>query len=407
MGLLRFFGLILVALVALAVYAAYSPASIDAFAPAAGPLAHQLSETLGAATSSAGSLAPAAAQNPPPRPPVSVLVGRAERQDFAWRLDEIGAAQPVASVALRAHADATVQQVLVSDGAAVKAGEILIRLDARQAEAQLKGAEAQLAKDQAQLEQAQRDVQRYIDLVSRSATPVLNLDNAKTAVASTQASILADQAAIENLKVQLGWYTVKAPIAGRIGAVTIKAGNIAKAGDNSSAGVFATINQVSPIYVAFSSPQALLPALREAMANGAEVIATPQGAKKSTKGKIALIENSIDGATGSIIARAAFDNSDELLWPGQLCNLRITLKIEPDTVVIPREAVQVSQQGNFVFTIVDGAAHIQPVEVSRTLDGLTKVDKGLSGGETVVIDGQLLLIEGSMVEIRDAKKGAS
>jgi len=171
--------------------------------------------------------------------------------------------------------------------------------------------------------------------------------------------------------------------------------------------VFATINQISPIYVAFSITQTLLPALRDAMAVGAEVLATPQGSKITSKGKLAIIDNSVDPTTGTIVVRAAFANADEQLWPGQLCNLALTLRMEPDTVVVPREAVLIGQNGNYVFTVADGVAHMKPVEVSRTENNQTIVTTGLDGTETVVVDGSLLLIEGSKVELRTPAKRAS
>jgi RND family efflux transporter MFP subunit len=398
---------VVIAMIA-ALYAGYNPAGVAAYWPAAGPYAKQIHDLLPAAITgqpppTAAGTAPAA----PPRPPVSVVVAPVVRRDAPWKIAEIGTAQAIATVALRPHFDATVEKVLVADGAEVKAGDVLITLDSRQVEAQLAQAEAQLAKDEAQREQAERDTNRYTDLVARSATPVLNLDNAKTAVLTSKAAILGDKAAIENLRVQLGWYTVTAPISGRVGVVNIKAGNVAKAGDNGASGVFATINQISPIYIAFSITQTLLPALREAMANGAKVVATPQGSKTSSEGRLAILDNSVDPATGTIVARAIFDNSDEKLWPGQLANLELTLRTEPNTVLVPREAIQIGQSGNFVFTIVDGSAHVQPVEAGRTQDGETVVLKGLSGGESVVVDGALLLIEGSKVEIRNPPKGAS
>src|SRR5580693_596125 len=347
MGFRRFAGFLFVLAVAAAAYGAYAPQIVERWSPAAGIYAWRLHNLLPAAVVDRQAGAPLAASamaSPLPSPPaVPVVVATASRRDFPWRVDAIGTVQPIATVSLRTRVDATVDQVLVADGSAVKAGDVLFKLDARQADAQLKGAQAQLAKDQAQAEQAKRDVARYTDLVARAATPILNLDNAKTAVATTEAAILGDQAAIDNLKVQLGWYTIRAPISGRVGTVAIKAGNIVRTGDNSAAGAFATINQISPIYVSFSVTQTLLPAIREAMAKGAKVIATPQGSKKSAEGRLALIENSIDPGTGTILTRAIFDNADELLWPGQLCNLSITLKMEPDTVVAPREAVQVGQ----------------------------------------------------------------
>ena len=140
---------------------------------------------------------------------------------------------------------------------------------------------------------------------------------------------------------------------------------------------------------------------------GAEVEAIPQGSKASAKGKLAILDNSVDATTGTIVARATFENADELLWPGQLCNLLVTLRTSHDRVVVPKEAIQISQSGNFVFTVKDNVAHVQPVEVGRTQDGETIIAKGLEGGETVVVDGALLLIEGSKVEIRNPDKGAT
>jgi membrane fusion protein, multidrug efflux system len=417
MGFRKFASFLILGGAALALFAGFAPDVAEKYLPASGPYARQIRTYLPAALlayhpdSASGSSSPviasAATATSAARPPAVVVVGQAEKLDFPWVFSEIGTVQPIATVSLRPHFDATVDDVLVADGAAVKAGDVLIKLDARQADAQLKGAQAQLAKDQAQLEQAKRDVTRYTDLVSRSATPVLNLDNARTTVATSEAAILGDQAAIDNLKVQLGWYTITAPISGRVGAVNIKQGNIAKAGDNSSAGVFATINQISPIYVAFSVPQTLLPVLREAMVAGAPVIAKPQGSTKQATGKLTLIENSIDPGTGAILARAKFDNADETLWPGQLCNLQLTLRVEPNTIVAPREAVQNGQSGTYVFVIENGVAHIRPVVSTRTQDGKTVITEGLQGNETVVVDGALLLVEGSKVEVRNSEKGAS
>jgi RND family efflux transporter MFP subunit len=401
----RFAALIATAAVVGGLYAAYDPVAVSALWPAAGPLAIRLHALLPIGSGAGAGAAPTATASS--KPPIVVVVGHAARKDLPWKLDEIGTAQAIASVALRPHFDATVDKVLVADGAAVKAGDTLIELDGRQAKAQLDGAKAQLAKDQAALDQALRDVARYTDLVARGATPQLNLDNARTAEASSRAAILGDQAAIENLEVQLGWYTVTAPISGRVGVVSIKQGNIAKASDNSSSGVFATINQISPIYVAFPVQQSLLPALHEAMAAGATVEATPQGSKRRVAGRLALVDNSVDPATGTILARAIFDNPDEILWPGQLCDLTLTLRTDPDTVVVPREAVLVGQSGNYVFTVVDGAAHMQPIEVTRTQEGETVVVKGLSGDETVVVDGALLLTEGAKVAARAPSGGAS
>jgi membrane fusion protein, multidrug efflux system len=398
--------LVLIAALALAAYAVYRPDAVAVYAPKLAPFAAMAHAYLPAAVTGEKPVA-AAAPTAPARPPVSVVTAEVQRKTEPWTISDIGAAQAIASVALKSHFDATVLKVEVADGAEVKACDAMFVLDDRQARAQLQMVQAQLGKDEAQLEQATRDVNRYTDLVSRSAAPVLNLDNAKTASASARAAILGDHASIDNMNVALGWYTITAPISGRVGVVNIKAGNIIKAGDNSSAGVLATINQISPIYVALSVSQKLLPALREAMASGVKVSATPQGSTKLAQGKLALIDNTVDPATGTIVIRAQFDNSDELLWPGQLCNLTLTLREEPNTVVVPREAIQISQNGNYVFTVKDGAAHVTPVVVGRSEGSDTVIVQGLEGGEKVVVDGALLLFEGAKVTLRRETKGAA
>ena len=352
---------------------------------------------------------PAGPAAPPPRPPVTVVTASAKKGPMAVQLDAIGTIQPVATVALRTRADAQIEQIFVSDGAAVKAGDLLVKLDSRQIEAQIKQAEATLAKDMAQLEQGNRDVARYSNLLSNGTGIQINLDNAKTVVAGMKASILGDQAIIDNLKVQLTWFTISAPISGRIGTFAAKAGNIIRSGDSTSTGTLATINQITPIYIVFSLPQARLPDLRAAMAEGgARAVAVPQGSREGVAGKVAVVDNSIDPATGTITARAIFENPGEVLWPGQLCNVRVTLRTEPDTISVPREAVQNGQNGTFVFVIEDNVARTKPVKIARTQDGEAVVAEGLTGTESVVVDGALLLVNNSKVEVRskDPKKGA-
>ena len=356
----------------------------------------------------AGNAAPNnAAQN---RPPVNVRVGKSERGPLPYITDAIGTVQPIASVALRSRIDAQIESILVPDGARVKAGDILVKLDARQIEAQIKQAEATLAKDRAALEQAERDVSRYTELMSRQTGTQVSLDNAKTTATSARAAILGDQAQIENLNVQLSWYTIKAPLDGRVGTFSQKAGNIIRSGDATATGTLITIVQTTPIYVSFSVPQRLLSDLREAaMRSDSEITATPQGSTKPARGKISVIDNVIDPATGTITVRATFDNPDELLWAGQLCSVRIQLRVDPDVVSVPREAIQSSQNGTYVYIVEDGVARSRPIELGRFQENRQVILKGLNGNETIVTDGALALVNGSRVETRgpDAKKGNS
>jgi len=183
----------------------------------------------------------------------------------------------------------------------------------------------------------------------------------------------------------------------------VKPGNIIRSGDAAATGAIATIVQTKPIYVAFSLPQRLLAELREAeKAGGASVEARPQGAGRTAKGMIAFVENAIDSATGTITVRARFDNDDELLWPGQLCNLRIALRVEQDAVSIPRSATQAGQAGNFVYVIENGVARMRQVTIARTYEGRDVVSEGLKGGESIVVEGGLSLFNGARIEARPA-----
>lgn len=356
-----------------------------------------------AASLSLAAASVAHAQSQPPRQggqpvrTVPVLMSSAVQKPMPVRFDTIGVVQPMASVVLRSRVESQVTEVLVADGATVKEGDVIVRLDQRTIEAQIKQAEAQISRSQAQLEQAQRDVRRFEQLIANDAGSRVNLDNSRTQMATLQAQIIADQAALENLKVQLGFYTIRAPISGRIGVVGVKPGNIAKTADTATP--FATLIQTSPIYVAFAVPQKLLTDLRSAMMDGTAVVtATPQGATKSATGKIAVIDNSVDNASGTITLRAVFDNESELLWPGALCNVRVTLRTEPNAVVVPREAVQTGQNGNFVFVVQDGVAKVRPVTVDRAIDNESVISSGVKAGDSIVTDGQLLLTDGVRVE---------
>lgn len=329
----------------------------------------------------------------------AVTIGKAERRAMPVRFDTIGMVQPIASVTLRSRVESQILRVAFQDGAVVSEGELLFELDSRGIVAQIRQAEANLARSRAQLEQAQRDVKRNETLTANDAGSRVALDNARTAVQTTTAQIHADEAALENLNVQLSFYTIRAPIAGRVGVAGIKAGNIAKTGDGSTP--LATINQISPIYVSFNVPQRLLPELREALAKGsAKVQVTPQGLTDAVDGKVAVIDNSVDAASGTITLRGIFENKDEVLWPGQLCDVRLVIRVEPDAVTVPREAVQQSQNGLVVFVVENGLAKLRPVTVDRTLRGLSVVTSGLKGDETVVTEGQLLLTDGARVETR-------
>jgi RND family efflux transporter MFP subunit len=340
----------------------------------------------------------------PARPRViAVELAKAERKPVPVDVDSIGTVTPISSVALKSRLETTIVQVHFEDGAKVSEGDVLFTLDARQIDAQIEQAEGMLAKDQAQLEGAQRDFRRYTDLVGKGATTQVNLDNAKTQADVLIGAIKADQSALDNLKVQKSYTIIRAPFSGRISAANVKVGNFVRPADTAP---LAVINQMAPVYVTFAIPQRVLVDLRDAMASGgSRVVATIPGHQRSEDGKVAMVENTVDSTTGMVTVRGIMDNANEMLWPGILVNTKLVIRTE-EAVTVPTASVQRSQSGNYVFIMKDGKAHVQPVSVSRTFEGISVVASGLSGGEDVIVDGQLSLSEGTPVAPRARKAGA-
>ena len=345
----------------------------------------------------------AGAQAPPRPRVVSVELARAERKPVPVDVDSIGTVTPISSVALKSRIETTITSVHFEDGARVKEGDLLFTLDSRQIDAQIEQAQGTLARDQAQLAGAQRDLKRFSDLIGKGATTQVNVDNAKTQADILAGTIQADQSALDNLRVQKSFTTIRAPFTGRISAANVKVGNFVRPADTAP---LATINQMAPVYVSFAVPQRVLGDLRDAMAAAStKVVATIPGSGRSESGSVAMVENTVDSTTGMVTVRGIMENGNETLWPGILVAAKLTVRTE-DAVTVPTVAVQRSQTGNFVFTVKDGITKLQPVKVDRTFQGVSVISEGLAGGEDVVVDGQMLLSDGSRVEPRARKAGA-
>jgi RND family efflux transporter MFP subunit len=334
---------------------------------------------------------------------VAVELAKAQRKPVPVDVDAIGMVTPMSSVALKSRLETTIMSVHFEDGAKVKEGDLLFTLDSRQIDAQIEQAEGTLARDQAQLAGAERDVRRFADLIGKGATTQVSLDNAKTQTDILAGTIKADQAMLDNLKVQKSFTMIRAPFSGRISAANVKVGNFVRPADTAS---LAVINQMAPVYVTFTVPQRVLADLRDAMtADTTRVIATIPNSERSETGKVAMVENTVDSTTGMVTVRGIMNNASEVLWPGILVQTKLIVRVE-EGVVVPTVAVQRSQTGNFVFVVKDGKAQVQPVEVDRTFQGQSVITTGLSGNEDVVVDGQLLLTQGTQVEARTRKAGA-
>ena len=359
------------------------------------PLAKWFGDDRAATQGPAGGAGPRAA---------AVDVATAVRKKTPVLIEALGTVTMMASVAVKPRLDSEIVAVHFVDGAYVKKGDLLVTLDGRAVEARIAESEGILARDQVQLENAEDDLRRYSGLYAKGAAPRINVDNAKTQTEIFAAAVRADLAARENLKVQLSYCSIRAPISGRISQAAVKVGNFVRSADTVP---IATINQIAPVYVTFAVTQRSLPDLRVALAEGvAPVEVIIPGDTRRARGSVAMVENTVDPATGMVTVRASMPNGDELLWPGTLVNVQTTVRTE-DAVVVPSNAVQVSQQGPFVFVVRDNIATVTPVTVARLLGADTVIESGLADGDVVVTDGHLQLTDGARVAIRESKAASA
>jgi RND family efflux transporter MFP subunit len=347
-----------------------------------------------------GAVAQAPRQTAPRAVPVEVVT--ATRKVVPVRMEALGSVTPIASVAIKPRVDSEITGVHFRDGALVQQGDLLFTLDSRAIEAQVRQVEGLLAGARANLEQAERDVARYTELLAKSATTLVTLQNARTQTNIWRSSVDSNTAQLENLNIQLSYCTIRAPITGRASMASVKVGNFVRASDSP----LATIIQTAPVYVTFALPQGYLPDLRQALANeSATIEAIIPGEPRRASGQVTMIENSVDAPTGTVPVRATMPNTDELLWPGTLVTVQLTFRQE-EAVTVPSTAVQMSQTGSYVFVVDNDVATVRPVQVARVLGGDSVLASGLDGGETVVTAGQLLLSNGTKVSVRAPKVGS-
>ncbi len=334
---------------------------------------------------------------------IPVEVAQAVKAKVPVRIETLGSVTPIANVAVKSRVDTEIVGVHFRDGAMVRQGDVLFTLDSRAIDAQIKQVQGLLAGAKAQLDQAQQDVARYVELFSKNATTQVTLNNARTQVRIWTAAVESNAGQLENLNIQLGYCTIRAPISGRASMAAVKIGNFVRQADLTP---LATIIQTAPVYVTFSLPQNYLPELRLSLQNeSATIEALIPGDTRRGSGQVTMVENTVDSPTGTVPVRATMPNTDELLWPGTLVTVQLTFR-EEEAVVVPSTAIQISQTGTYVFIVENGAAKLRPVKVTRVLDDQSVLESGLDGGETVVTNGQLLLADGSKVTIRASKAGS-
>lgn len=329
---------------------------------------------------------------------VPVTVAKAEIKDVPIELTAIGSADAYSSVSIKAQVNAELDQVHITQGQFVKKGDLLFDLDARPFEAALEQAQANLARDKAQAELNNVQAKRYQELYKAGVAPKEQLDTMQANADAQEAAVRADQAAVQSAQLQLDYCKIYAPIDGRTGALQVYPGNLVKQND---VPVLIVINQITPIYVDFAVPEQYLTVVDKFMAQGKlEVEATPYGDTKPETGYLTFVDNSVDNTTGTIKLKGTFQNSDHRLWPGQFSNVLLRLAQQEHAVVVPSQAVQTGQKGDFIYVVKsDSSVEQRPVKVARTVGLSSVISNGIEAGETVVTDGQLRLIPGIKVQV--------
>lgn len=333
---------------------------------------------------------------------VPVIMSSAVEKTVPVQLNAIGNVQAYSTVAIRAQVGGELIRVHFNEGQDVKKGDLLFTIDPRPFQAEMKRAEANLTRDKAQVDPARKDLLRYAELFKEGLVTQQQYDQIRANAETLEAAVHADQAAVENTRLQLAYSSIRSPIDGRTGNLMIHAGNLVKANDTTP---LVTINQISPIYVAFSVPQQNLPEIKKYMATGKlEVEAIiPKNEGPFFQGILSFVDNAVDQATGTILLKATFPNKDRALWPGQFVNVVLTLTLQSNAIVVPSQAIQSGQQGQYLFIVKpDLTVESRPVTVSRTIDQEAIIEKGVQPGEKVVTDGQLRLSPGTKVQIKNS-----
>ncbi len=354
---------------------------------------------------------PAAAADQPHaggRAPVPITPGTVTAADVPVFVSAIGSVQAYNMVTIKSRVDGQIVAVDFTEGQEVKKGAKLFQIDPRPFQAALDQAIANQEKDQANLANAQRDLERDTQLLkSNLAVSQQTFDKDRATVAADQALVDADKALIETAKLNLSYADIRAPIDGRLGARLVDAGNMVRATDTAG---LVTIAQLKPIFVSFTVPQENAHKVRERQAKAPlEVVADGDDNKTVlAAGKLSLIDNAIDQATGTIRLKGTFANDDERLWPGQFVNVRLVLNIRKGVPTVPAQTVQEGPAGDYAYVIKsDDTVERRAVEVAVVEGGTAVIGKGLAPGERVVVDGQFRLTNGSHIRILPAKRPAS
>jgi len=349
-------------------------------------------------------------------------------------LRAVGTVEAITTVEVRAQVAGQLREVHFTPGQEVRKDQLLFTIDPGPFEAAVRQAEAVLARDTAQANDARAQRSRLESLLSRGLIPREQFETQTANVAALEATMAADQAQVDQARLNLKYARITAPIAGRTGALMSHAGDLVRVNDTNP---LVTINQLSPIYVTFSVPARLLTDIRRYQSRGPLTVAAtaqsaaPRGGQAGTaptndggsggegtlaaartadsaqtaQGQVSFIDNAVDPTTATIKLKGTFANIDRSLWPGLFVQVALQLSSQPDAVVVPAIAVQTSQQGQYVYVVKqDHTVEMRNVTVDRQQGDQAVIARGLSGGEEVVTDGQLRLTPGAHVTAAPAER---
>lgn len=315
-------------------------------------------------------------------------------------LQAVGNVEAFSSVEIRPQVSGPLLSVEFREGQDVEKGQLLFTIDRRPFELSLRQAQAQLAKNSGQSKTAETQRARYETLFKSGLVSQEQFDAISAQANSLQSSVAADQVQIDNAQLQLQYTEIRAPIAGRTGALQVHVGSLVRTNDPLP---MVVINQITPVRVAFSVPASNLGPITRGQARGALVTeASPakgSGGPMST-GTLTFIDNTIDTTTSGIRLKATFPNGDRRLWPGEFVQVRLRLAVEPEALVVPISAVQNGPSGQYVYVVENGVVAMRPVTIARTEGGQVVVGEGLRAGEEVVTDGQLRLTPGARISVK-------
>ncbi len=336
--------------------------------------------------------------------PVSVGVAAALKEDVPYYLSGLGTVTPFNTVTVKSRVDGQLQKVNFKEGQFVHEGDLLGEIDSRPFQVALAQMEGQFARDQAQLNNARTDYARYDELHKEGVVAQQQVDTLHATVGQLEGVVRADQAMIDNQKLQLEYCKITAPLSGRVGLRLVDQGNMVRAADPNGLVVIA---QLQPISVLFTLPEDSLQEVVQHM-NREELTIEAYSRDEQTKvatGKLLTIDNQIDPTTGTVRFKGVFENHDLSLWPNQFVNTRLFLTVRKNAIVVPLAAVQRGAQGSYVYTIKDGQANLQPVKVDLTQGNVSLIASGVAAGDQVVVDGQDRLQAGARVETHSNAAG--